>query len=213
MKSIFAFFLFLLSSSIYPFENKLNEKSMIISIGSTNQAKVQAVKEVIRDYPLLFNAEIITASVPSEIADQPLSLAETIQGAKNRAKNAFAAASKKCTYGIGIESGLCETSGAQTNFMHASICAIYDGKTYYLGLSSGFEVPPIILKLVLDKKMTLSQACNETKVCANPNIGSDEGFIGILTKGRVTRKDEAKQCLKMALIQIENHSLYSRSSD
>lgn len=181
---------------------------MIIVVGSTNQAKIQAVKEVIKDYPLLAEAKIVAMQVSSEISEQPLSLEEIIQGAKNRAKNAFTV--EKCTFAIGLESGLFEAKGSQTGFLEACICSIYDGATHSLGLSSGFEVPPQILHLVLKKKMDLTQACNEFGVSKNPKLGASDGLIGLLTKGRVTRREYTKQSLVTALIQMENAHLYGQ---
>ena len=82
----------------------------MISVGSTNIVKVQAVEEAVKEYPALAALRIQTCSVPSGVADQPLSLEEIIQGAKNRAASAFAAC-PGCHYGFGIESGLFEVNG------------------------------------------------------------------------------------------------------
>lgn len=54
---------------------------------------------------------------------------------------------------------LMEAYETSTGFLHISICCIYDGENSYIGLSTGFELPPQILELILDKKMDLSQAC------------------------------------------------------
>ena len=62
---------------------------MKINVGSTNQIKVDAVKEKILEYDFLKNAEITGIEVSSEVSDQPKTLEETIQGAMNRAKNSF----------------------------------------------------------------------------------------------------------------------------
>jgi non-canonical (house-cleaning) NTP pyrophosphatase len=35
-------------------------------------------------------------------------------------------------------------------------------------------------------------------------LGSAEGIIGVLTKGRLTRKEYVKQAITMALINLEN---------
>lgn len=184
---------------------------MIIAIGTTNVIKVQAVEEVLVDYPTLAHAKLISVSVPSGISEQPLSLEEIIKGAKNRAKNAYDACST-CDYSFGIESGLFEAVGAQTGYLEACICCIYDGADTYLGLSCGFEVPPQILQLVLEKDRDLSQACHESGITKNPKLGSAEGLIGILSKGRVTRKEYTKQCIVTALIQLENEALYKQQS-
>lgn len=181
---------------------------MIIAVGTKNIIKLQAVEEVIQDYPSLAAAAIHSFSVPSEIAEQPLSLEEIILGAKNRAKNAFKA-SATCTYSFGIESGLFEAKGTQTGFLEACICCIYDGSIQAVGLSCGFEIPPSILSLVLNGNRDLSQACYESGVTTNAKLGSAEGLIGILTKGRVDRKEYTKQCIRTALIQVENAPSYT----
>jgi len=185
---------------------------MIIAIGTTNVIKVQAVEEVLQNYPTLAHATLKSVSVPSEISEQPLSLEEIIKGAKNRAKNAYEACSP-CDYSFGIESGLFEAVGAQTGFLEACICCIYTGSDYHLGLSCGFEIPPQILQLVLDNGRDLSQACYESGITTNAKLGSAEGLIGILTKGRVNRKEYTKQCITTALIQLENADLYQQRSD
>lgn len=180
---------------------------MIIAIGSTNQAKVQAVVEVIKDYPLLANAKVVAIATDSEVGDQPLSLQETIQGAKNRARKAFEM-SKGCSYGLGIESGLMQTFEASGSYLHTCACAIYDGKNYSTGLSTGFEIPPPILDLVLKRKCNLSQACLESGITTNTKIGSAEGLVGILTQGRVDRKEYSKECVRMALVKIMHTNWY-----
>ncbi len=179
---------------------------MKINIGSKNKVKIEAVRELIQDYDLFSKAEIIPQSANSEVAEQPKSLTETIAGAKNRAKNAF----NDCDYSFGIEDGLMHVPGAKTDYMNITACAIYDGKDYHLGLSPAFEYPPKITKLVLEKGLDINQAFYQTKLSENPQVGSAEGAVGILTKGRLPRKECIKQAVMMALIQIENAGLFTR---
>lgn len=180
---------------------------MVIAIGSTNEAKVLAVKEVLLDSLRFFHSKVICLTVPSAVSDPPISLQETIQGAKNRAKNVFAQCD--CKYSFGIESGLMEATETFSGYLHVSICCIYDGTNYYTGLSTGLEVPPQILELVLSKKMNLGQACIHSGM--SRNIGSTEGLIGILTKGKINRKEYSKQCVKAAILQLENGEWYPRT--
>ena len=184
---------------------------MIIAIGSTNQAKVQALAEVIREYPILATAQIIPLSTPSKVSDQPLSLTETIEGAKNRAWGAFHACSG-CTYGFGIESGMIEASGTQTGFFCVTVCSIYNGSDFHMGMSTGFEVPSPILKLMLEQKMDMTQACLEVGISQNTLLGAEEGLIGILTSGRIDRKDYTKECIITALVQLEHARWFATSS-
>jgi len=180
---------------------------MKIAIGTTNEIKVQALEETLNDYPQFVRAIVSSFSVPSGIAEQPLSLEEMIRGAKNRAHNAYLACNG-CHYSFGIESGLFEAVGSQTGFLEACICCIFDGVDFHVGLSCGFEVPPQILGLVLDNNKDLGQACYESGITANSKLGAAEGLVGILTKGRINRKEYTKQCITTALVQLENALWY-----
>lgn len=184
------------------------DRPIVIAIGSGNRVKVEAVEETIRDYPALSGATCLSLAVPSGIADQPLSLEEIIQGAKNRAKAAFDQC-PGCCYSFGLESGLFNAPGAGTGYLEASICSLYDGKQFHLGLSCGFEVPPRILDLVLEENHDLSQACYHSGITQNAKLGAAEGLIGILSNGRVNRKEYTKQSVVMALIYLENTLLYT----
>ena len=181
---------------------------MIIAVGSTNNVKVHAVEELIDEYPILKGSKVVAVSTQSGVSEQPLSLEETVLGAKNRAEKAFHA-SQPCQYGIGIEGGLCASPGTNTGFVTLNICSIFDGTHHYIGFTSGFEVPPQILKLVLEQKMDLSQACFHSGITTKVKVGASEGLVGILTQGRINRKQYTKECLVMAFVQLENSSWYN----
>jgi inosine/xanthosine triphosphatase len=173
---------------------------MNINIGSKNAAKVEAVKEILQEYPHLAGAHIEAVETQSGVADQPKSLDETMQGAMNRAKGAW----KNCDYAIGLESGLMHVPMSKTGYMDVCVCAIYDGKEFYFGLSSAWEFPDKkILDLMLNGGFDMSQAINKAGLTSDPNIGSQQGAIGILTKGRLIRKEYTKQALRTALIHID----------
>lgn len=180
---------------------------MIIAVGSTNAAKVLAVKEVLQDTTHFSKAIVRDFDVNSDVSTQPMSLQETILGAKNRAKHAFNMCD--CQYSFGIESGLMQASETLSGYLHLSACCIYDGINYYTGLSTAFEIPPKILKLVVNEKMDLAKACLHSGITNNTKIGSTEGLIGILTKGKVDRKEFSKQCIRSAVLQLENHEWYA----
>lgn len=183
---------------------------MVIAIGSTNQVKVQALEEVLKGYPFI-PSQIVALNVPSGISEQPMSLEETIQGAKNRAKNVFESCSQ-CSYGFGIESGLKQVTGPKTGFMECTTCCIYNGHDYYFGQSCAFELPSQIVDLIVNNNLDLAQACFQAGLTQNPKLGAAEGIIGVLTKGRINRKEYTKQAIITALIQIENPEIYLRHS-
>lgn len=173
---------------------------MKINIGSKNRVKVNAVKEILADYPHLAHAEVESAEAESKVSAQPKSLDETIRGAMNRAKNAF----RHCDYAIGLESGLMQFPHTKSGYMDVCACAIYDGREFHLELSSAWEFPDkTITDLMLKEGLDMNQALNKAGLTKNPEVGSAEGAIGIMTKGRLERKEYTKQALRTALIHLE----------
>ncbi len=182
--------------------------SIKVNIASKNPVKVDAVKELLPLYEMFLEAKISSLEVKSGVSEQPKSLEETIQGAVNRAKNAF----DECEYSFGIESGIMQVPHTKTGFMDVSACAIYDGKNCHVGLSCAFEFPPVVVKMISELEINASDAFHKSGLTGDKNIGSSEGAIGLLTKGRVTRKEYTKQAIMMALIHLENPDLYKNSS-
>jgi len=173
---------------------------MNINVGSKNRAKVEAVEEILKEYPHLADTHVKAIGTESGVANQPLSLDETMQGAMNRAKGAW----NDCDYSIGLESGLMRVPASKTGYMDVCVCAIYDGREFHFGLSSAWEFPDKrILDSMLGEGLDMSQAINKFGLTKNPGIGSEEGAIGILTKGRLDRKEYTKQALRTALIHID----------
>lgn len=179
---------------------------MKVIVGTTNSVKLEAVKEVLKDYELFKDSLVTGLNVSSDVSNQPLSLEEIILGAKNRAKNGYSL--EKCNYSIGLESGLFRAPGTNSGYLEACICAIYDGLNFAIGLSPGFEIPSFILKYILENQMDLGQACYYSGFTTNQNLGSAEGMIGLLTNMRITRKIYTKQSLITALMQIEKATIY-----
>lgn len=182
---------------------------MKVIVGSQNRVKVEAVQQTLKDYSLFKEAVVSSIEVSSDVSDQPMSLEEIIKGAKTRAFKAFTAISD-ANYSLGIESGLFEALGTETGYLEACITAIYDGKKYHIGLSCGFEVPPKILETVLEAKKDLSGACHHVGITSNPKLGASEGLIGILTGGRINRKEYTSQSIIMALAQLEHPKWYPK---
>ena len=177
---------------------------MKFNIGSKNKQKVDALKEILKEYPDFLNAEVLPKDASSNVSDQPKSLDETIQGAMNRAKNSF----DDCEYGVGLESGLMKVPETKTGYMDTTVCAIFDGKIFHLGLSSCFEYPPKVLEYMLKNNENASNTFRQLGFTDKEYIGHQEGIIGVLTKNRLDRKEYTKQAIRTALIHLENKDLY-----
>lgn len=178
--------------------------NMKINIGTKNNAKIEALREILKEYPDFAKAEIIAREVETGVSHQPRSLDETIKGAMERAKNCF----NNCDYSVGLESGLMQVAETKTGFMDTTVCAIYDGQNFHLGLSSCFEYPPKVLKYMLDNNENASNAFRKLGFTDKEYIGYEEGIIGVVTKNRLNRKEYTKQAIMTALIHLENKNLY-----
>ena len=195
---------FFITAVLFFMPGLLNGSQMKIVIGTTNPAKIAALAELMPEYDVLKSAELISKNVPSGISEQPLSLEETMHGAQNRAQ----AAAAYGDIGFGIESGLFKMPGIN-RYMDVCVCCIYSDNKTAFGFSSAFEIPPRILTYILDQHMDLSQATKMIGLTDNDQIGAAEGVIGILTKGRITRKEYTKQAIMMALMQLEWNNLFT----
>ncbi len=181
---------------------------MYIVVGSQNQVKVDAVKELIPLYPLWKGAEVISFDANSGVEEQPRSFYQTFSGAKNRAFESFCHKKSRNTFAIGIEGGLTEVPMGKTCIVNFCVVCVYDGLNFAFGISSGFEYPKSIVNLIHSKNMDLDEVLFELKLTENERIGASEGAVGLLTHGRVNRKDYIKQAIIMAMIQFENPKLY-----
>lgn len=176
---------------------------MKITVGSTNPAKVDAVREILQDYPHLKDAEVVGIEVSSGVSDQPKSLDETLTGAMNRATSAF----QDCDYSIGIESGVISVPHTKSGYMDLTSCAIHDGTEFHLGLSSAWEFPnKEVMRMIIEDGLDLNQAVHKAGMTVDPKIGSNNGAISLVTNGRLDRKTYTKQALQMALIHIDEHN-------
>jgi inosine/xanthosine triphosphatase len=178
---------------------------MRVVVGSKAPPKVEAVREVLVEYLLFKDCTVDFVDVPSDVSSHPMTPEELLAGANNRARAAF----KDCDFSVGIEDGSVEWPGTRTGLFTLSLCAIYDGKEFFHGISCGFESPLAVTGLVKNG-VELSDAWAQTGLHRGSKIGYGQGSIGLLTKGRVPRKEQIKQGIRMALIELENPGLYSK---
>lgn len=177
---------------------------MKINVGSKNEVKVSAVRESFLEFDEFKNINVSDSDVDSGVSTQPKSLEETIQGAINRAKNAF----HGCDLSVGIESGILKVPNTKSGYMDISVCVIYDGKQIHMGTSSLFEYPKKMIDLVLNNGHEISVAAKHMGFSEDHAIGTREGVIGYLTKGKLNRKSYTKQAVTTALIHLINPEHY-----
>ena len=144
--------------------------------------------------------------IESRVGVQPKSMDETVLGAILRAKDAFHFST--CDYSIGIESGLMAVPYTQSGYMDFSACVIYDGKRNHIGFSRALEFPTEVIRRIFEEGIEVDEAVKRCALTNKQRLGYEEGLIGLLTKGKITRKKYTEDAIMMALVQFENPELY-----
>ncbi len=173
---------------------------MKVVVGSKNPVKLQATRNVLEK--IYTELEIQAIDVDSEVPDQPIGLKTTVQGAINRAKNAFYS---DFDLSVGIESGLLEVPHSITGYLDLQWCAIYDGEKITLGVSAGFEYPPMVIEQVLGGKEVGDVMDQVTGV---DKLGQKTGAVSHLTQGMLDRTGNTEQCVLMAMVPRMNEGVY-----
>ena len=164
-----------------------------VKINCTSQAFSKAFPNTILD--------VQGVSVPSNVSDQPMTDAETLEGAKNRAKNARSA-QPDADYWVGIEGGIDQESGTMEAFAWISIIGkTKEGKAR----TASFDLPEKIRALV-NQGVELGHA--DDMVFERTNSKQGNGAVGILTNGLIDRAAYYEPAVVLSLIPFLNQELY-----
>ena len=163
-----------------------------VALASRNPMKLVAVERAFRRY---FNARVVMVPVETGYPRQPVGLGELVGGAAARARAALEAEAG-ATFGVGIEAGLMEFPST-TGFIEVQVAVVAgrDGRAS-VGLSQGFELPPGVVERMLEGE-ELASASGLKR--GSRDIGEYIGYIGVATRGAVTRLDLTVHAVLMAL--------------
>lgn len=92
-----------------------------------------------------------------------------------------------------------------TGYMDTSICAIYDGKNYYIGFSPSFEYPQTVVDRVLK-----GEELGYMEDIFGSTAKGRKGAIGVLTNGRISRDELEENAVIMALTKIVSKDVYNK---
>lgn len=173
-----------------------------IITGSTNPVKIAVVEEVFTD---AFPNEVCTFSsfaAPSGVSDQPIGIAETKQGAYNRAQ-ACHEQHPEADYWVGLEGGI---EVIDDEYWTSAWMSVIDatGVVGY-GRTSAFMLPPEITARIKAGE-ELGHATDA--VFNEHNSKHKGGAIGALTDGHITRQTFYRDALRFALIPFLKPELY-----
>ena len=151
-------------------------------IASTNQVKVNALKEVLSDY------EIISIKVDSGVSNQPKSDEETILGAINRAK-----ALPGDGLRFGLEAGVTRQFG---KLYLVNFGALIDkNNNIYTAGGTRIELPKVIEDKIFNEGKELALIMEE--LFQEKDVRSHQGAIGIFTSNMVKRIDIFTHIIKL----------------
>ncbi|MDJ0758385.1 MAG: inosine/xanthosine triphosphatase [Woeseiaceae bacterium] len=178
---------------------------MRVIVASENPVKVAATRDA---FTTLFpeeDIEIIALNVASGVADQPVSDAETRQGAANRAGNARTEL-PDADFWVGLEGGIEVIDDQLTAFAWMHVC----GRNGFASQARTPSLPlPPGVKALVDEGLELGEA--NDRVFSTLNSKQGGGAFGLLTGGRLTRESVYAQTVLLALMPFANE-LYPHSA-
>lgn len=171
-----------------------------IVVASTNPVKIQAVRSGFQKMFPDETFQVEGVSAPSEVSDQPMSDAETLQGALNRARGARALA-PAADYWVGIEGGCHETNGELQAFAWIVILSRDRAGKSRTGT---FTLPAEVARLVR-QGVELGEA--DDRVFKRSNSKQGNGAVGILTRDVIDRTGYYEHAVILALVPFKNPDL------
>ena len=169
-------------------------------VASLNPVKIAAALDGFRRMFPDDSFEARGVSVPSGVSDQPMTDAETLQGALNRVAHARAA-TPDADYWVGLEGGCQESGGALETF---AWIVVTDGVRMGKSRTASFSLPEEAARLVR-QGMELGHA--DDVVFGRSNSKQQNGSVGLLTGDVVDRAAYYAQAVILALIPFKNPSL------
>ncbi len=172
-----------------------SDRPLFLIVASSNPVKGRAAAAGCR---LAFPGREVRAeavAVPSGVAEQPFSEAETLQGARARVLAARAARPEADLW-IGIEGGVEERAEGLAAFAWV-VAASARGEG--LARSATFLLPPALAALVR-AGVELGEACD--RLFGRENSKQADGAVGLLTGGAIDRRALYEQPVVLALIPL-----------
>ncbi|MFN7919786.1 MAG: inosine/xanthosine triphosphatase [Bryobacteraceae bacterium] len=173
---------------------------MLIAVGSQNPVKVLCVRGAVRKFWPAAEAEGVAAQ--SGISDQPMSDEETLRGAMQRARHALELM-PEAELGVGLEGGLTDHGGDLWAF---AWCAILNRRGVVgQGKTGMFRLPRGVAELVRGG-MELGHA--DDVFFGKQDSKKKEGAIGLLTNGKMDRRQLYEPAVVFALLPFLHPELY-----
>lgn len=175
---------------------------MRVAIGSTNPAKVQAVKDAFKKVWPNKKFEFIPNEVKSKVSRQPRSDKECIKGARNRAKHAIKLAN--ADFGVGLEGGVHKVTNKW--FDSGWIVVIGRNGAEGIGCSIKIQTPSKMIKLMDKNNLELGEV--DDIVFKTKNSKQKQGHFGLMTNNAIKRSHAYSHAVIAALARFINPQLF-----
>jgi inosine/xanthosine triphosphatase len=164
------------------------DTSMRVGVGSTNPVKRSATESALGEFP---GAVVESVAVESGVSEQPVGESETVEGARNRARNVLDAG--EYDVGVGVEGGVAEVrvgvadeavDGTDGLFL-IMWAAATDGDRMGLGAGPRLRLPDSIASRVRDGE-ELGPVMDD--VLGMDDVAEKQGAAGALTGNVIDRE-------------------------
>jgi inosine/xanthosine triphosphatase len=190
-----------------------------VRVGTENPAKCDAVRKALMSLQPrtrvgsrpVAEIQIVPTAVSSGVSEQPIGFSEIVAGARQRARAALGIGG---VLAVGIEDGLVSLPEAGAEGFYNVGCAwVTDGEREGSGFSSGFAYPGECLGPATRDQLPIGELFDamwrsRRDAEAAEASGRNEGNIGRLTGGRLTRSEYGSHGVLCALVRFLHRDLY-----
>ncbi|KEG12618.1 hypothetical protein DQ04_01571010 [Trypanosoma grayi] len=158
---------------------------IVWAVGTTNKAKVECVATAVRTCFPDKQHDVRPVPVASAVRAQPMSAAESQQGARYRANEALRLI-PDAHYGVGLEGGL---EKIEERWFECGWMYVVERSTgrHGMGSSARFEMSQRLMSKILNEGKELAEVMDE--LTGQTDVRSGQGAMGILTAGYLNRAD------------------------
>lgn len=193
-------------------------EDIVVAVGSTNKVKIAAAREgFFQAFRTVSGFTFKGVSAPSQVADQPMDEETTRRGAANRCL-AAARLVPEATYSVGLEGGCSEETVEYPGgkVVKELVCFAYmavwhrpSGRWGYSRTAS-FALPPAVAALV---RSGVELGVADDMIFKREGSKEQDGAVGLLTKGVITRTTYYSHALVLALIPFVQPEHYSAAAE
>ncbi|SEO92642.1 inosine/xanthosine triphosphatase [Luteibacter sp. UNC138MFCol5.1] len=175
-----------------------------VIVGSRNPVKIGAVHNALAP---LFPGRLVRCEgmhAPSGVPDQPMTAAETREGALNRMN--FCRQHAEADFHVALEGGVDVTQDGPGTFGYV---AIAHGSDVSVGCSAWLPLPLAVYEALLEGD-ELGDVMD--RLFGTVNIKQQGGAIGLVTNGHATRESAYTQAMVLAMAPFLHPELYGLDS-